>query len=609
MGRDGLSAVQRKTNQDLLARLDAHPNGDALAALGEEFLTRYVPPGHNQMAYSTHCTPLDAARDVVQMAAPASDDVCIDLCAGLGPFAFTLAEYGVGVRGISAVEIAPTLYGIGSRLTPDVQWVNANAFEVAFWGPRQGAYDLVIGNPPWGLSKGRKRYGPEDGRFGSLILAGSGNGTGPSIAEAMALEVALRLLKPGGRVLFLLPPTALQGSHWERYERELGPYEADRHVQVIDVDFATAGSSAALVEVWRNERSFEVQTSAHPVLIVPAEDNVDPIARMSAILKDMETPGVKSERKTRFQPQVQRMIDNELCIEMGFSAFLSSFASVFDLIDILETETQAAIERHGLSKALDLDNCFSMIGVEPFCDFNPALYRAHVIELLERVAAEEDTRPATAAEIFLGLTVSLQHLSPEQMILAFHLFPKVAPALVAKMEREEGIDDFVADSVRALLQHYPDADPREADVLWHKYRQDLAVSGRTLPEERRLSGVFFRRLERSFAGDPGDVEAIEGMIAYLHGRELALRTALGDLVAGSEEWLRKRDELCSCVCRRRDLLKLLGQRTDDADRIIEWCSSPVPGHERIAEPEPASPVLEPDGELLVQFPLMPELAG
>jgi hypothetical protein len=588
----GLSKAQQKANGDLLARLDASPTGDALVELAEEFFAGFVPPGHNQAAYSTHCTPLLTARYVVDVAQPCKDDRCLDLCAGLGIFAYALVDGGVTPEQITAVELASTLYGIGSRLTPEVAWVQGNAFEVAFWEPYTGVFDLVIGNPPWGQSKGRTPYAPGDTRFGPLLLAGDGNGTAPAIAEAMALEVALRVLRPGGRGAFLLPPTAFQGPAWQRYERELARFEAKRRVKVIDVDFATAGQSAALVQIWRGEEPFDFQPSLHPVPVVPSQEAPDPIARMTTVMQALATPGIDPEKMNLYQPRVQKLAQNELCVKMGFSSVLASFASAFDLIEIIEEEILAAIERHGLAKALDLDNCFSMIDIGPFGDFNPALFRAHTIELLERVAAGEDTRPATAAEVWLGLMVSLETLSPEQMILAFRLCAQVAPGFAARMERDTGVD-FAEDCQRAVLGRYPDTDPGEADVLWYKFRQDLAVADRVLREDKYLSGVFLHHLEDTFSHSPEDVAAVRGLIDYLHGREQELRARLSELTPGVEPWGEVREELRSFAWRRADLLRVLGEPTGDADRVAEECSRPVAARPVEAPGEPASPAVIP----------------
>ena len=183
----------------------------------------------------------------------------LDFGAGLGVFAHTLLQAGVEPGNVEAVEHTQTLYDIGSRLVPQIAWIWANAFEQAFWRPRMGQFDLVIGNPPWGRTLAREPWGPDDDSLAGLFLAGNGDGRKSAVAEAMALEVALRLLRPGGRAAFLLPATALAGRAWGRYDREIAIYETGRQTFPFEVDFAHTGACAILAVVRRNERPFPGQ--------------------------------------------------------------------------------------------------------------------------------------------------------------------------------------------------------------------------------------------------------------------------------------------------------------------------------------------------------------
>jgi DNA mismatch repair protein MutS len=122
-----------------------------------------------------------------------------------------------------------------------------------------GQFDLVIGNPPWGKTKGRAVWSPEDTRFGDFILAGDGNGRKAATAEAMALESALRVLRPGGKIVFLLPAMAFETRGWARYNRDVGPYEASREFFPFDVTFARTKVSAGLATIIRNDTPFPDQ--------------------------------------------------------------------------------------------------------------------------------------------------------------------------------------------------------------------------------------------------------------------------------------------------------------------------------------------------------------
>ena len=243
---------QMRTNERLLAALEAG------TANPEEFFSGYTPTPSLMTGFGAFLTPLDAARRVVEIARPQPSDQVLDFGAGLGVFAYALLETGVPAGNITAVEHAQALYEIGSQLVPVVTWVGANAFHREFWEPRMGQFDLVIGNPPWGRTRGREPWSPDDARFGDLLLIGNGRPKS-AVAEAMSLEVALRVLRPGGRVAFLLPATAFETNAWNRYNREIGPYEESRQIHPIEVNFAHTQVNSLLAVVTRNSRPFPGQ--------------------------------------------------------------------------------------------------------------------------------------------------------------------------------------------------------------------------------------------------------------------------------------------------------------------------------------------------------------
>lgn len=86
-----------------------------------------------------------------------------------------------------------------------------------------------------------------------------------------------------------------------------------------------------------------------------------------------------------------------------FASISSELEPVFEMMDWAEEEIAVAMKRHP-SHADTLWHSFSLIRPR---DIGPGMgtefvYRGHVREILERVAAGEDTRPATAAEICLA---------------------------------------------------------------------------------------------------------------------------------------------------------------------------------------------------------------
>ena len=100
--------------------------------------------------------------------------------------------------------------------------------------------------------------------------------------------------------------------------------------------------------------------------------------------------------------------------------------NVFDVMTWAESEIAAAQRRHP-EQADKLWHSFSLLRVQD----NHAervsveiVYRAHAREILERVARDADTRPATAAEVVVGLlaTAELAPLSHEGFALAARMW-------------------------------------------------------------------------------------------------------------------------------------------------------------------------------------------
>lgn len=120
-----------------------------------------------------------------------------------------------------------------------------------------------------------------------------------------------------------------------------------------------------------------------------------------------------------------------------------ALGNVFDVMTWAEEEIAAAQRRHP-ERADKLWHSFSLLRVQEGYSERlsvEAVYRAHAREILERVARDADTRPATAAEIVVGLlaTAELAPLSHEGF------------ALVARMWQLAGLPDN--DGFTAALPH------------------------------------------------------------------------------------------------------------------------------------------------------------
>ncbi|WP_243795068.1 hypothetical protein [Saccharopolyspora gloriosae] len=80
-------------------------------------------------------------------------------------------------------------------------------------------------------------------------------------------------------------------------------------------------------------------------------------------------------------------------------------AGLFEIMDWAEEEIAAARRRHAVD-ADTLWHSFTLLVPRHELMSTEFVYRSHAVELLERVAAGEDTRPATAAEVCCVLAAS-----------------------------------------------------------------------------------------------------------------------------------------------------------------------------------------------------------
>jgi hypothetical protein len=143
--------------------------------------------------------------------------------------------------------------------------------------------------------------------------------------------------------------------------------------------------------------------------------------------------------------------------------------STLRLISWAENEIEAAQARHP-QIAERLWHSFTLLAPALPLRWNPRVYRAHCRELLERVAANLDTRPGTAIECCLVLSeVSLR-------------VPLSAGAagLYARLWRSAGLPpDALSDSSAGYEARHAD----RIDELEHSLRGRLRQTWRTTPTE------------------------------------------------------------------------------------------------------------------------------
>ena len=140
------------------------------------------------------------------------------------------------------------------------------------------------------------------------------------------------------------------------------------------------------------------------------------------------------------------------------AGFEQTFGAIFDRMKWAEDEIAQARTRHP-EQADTLYHSFSLLsGGEASARMGvEAVFRAHAREILERVAAGEDTRPGTAVEVVIGLLAAAERapLSHEGFGLCARLW--IAAGLP---DHDEFADKL--DHIEAL--HAPRLDSEEADA-------------------------------------------------------------------------------------------------------------------------------------------------
>ncbi|EIV95810.1 peptide chain release factor N(5)-glutamine methyltransferase [Frankia sp. QA3] len=127
--------------------------------------------------------------------------VCVDLCAGSGAIALSLAGEVPGAR-VHAVEVDPAALGwlrrnvAASGLPVTVHEADVTAAPTASLARLAGAVDLVVSNPPYLPDADRDEVEPEVGEH-DPPRALWGGADGLDVVRAV-VALAARLLRPGG---------------------------------------------------------------------------------------------------------------------------------------------------------------------------------------------------------------------------------------------------------------------------------------------------------------------------------------------------------------------------------------------------------------------------
>ena len=129
-------------------------------------------------------TPHEVCRDMVDMLSPASSEMILDMCCGMGNFFNHLPNhhntYGFDIDG-KAVAVARYLY-------PDA---HIEKCDIRQYYPEQ-RFDAIIGNPPFNLKFDYR------------------------LSQEYYLDKAYDVLNPAGILMVIVPSSFMQSEFWEK---------------------------------------------------------------------------------------------------------------------------------------------------------------------------------------------------------------------------------------------------------------------------------------------------------------------------------------------------------------------------------------------------------
>lgn len=165
-------------------------------------------------------TPTHVAKFIWQLLAPRLPESPRVLEPSVGSGVFL--EHAPADAQITALELDETSAKVTSLLYPDAQIIEGDALT----HDRRGYYDLVIGNPPYGLSLEFDDTGEE---WASVGKPTKGKRKGKS--EVLFIELAIKAAKPGGYIAFVLP----KGLAYANYATKLRQYMHETCWQVATI--------------------------------------------------------------------------------------------------------------------------------------------------------------------------------------------------------------------------------------------------------------------------------------------------------------------------------------------------------------------------------------
>jgi len=197
---------------------------ESITAEDVEFLRQnYTSAGGllpNAFSGGAFFTPTHVAKFMWQVLSPRlpANPAVLEPSVGSGVF----LEHAPSDAQITALELDSTSAKVTSILYPNAEIIEGNALEHG----RRDYYDVVIGNPPYGVSVEFPDTGED---WTSIGKATKGMRKGKS--EVLFIELAIKAAKPGGYVAFVLP----MGVAFANYAGKLRQYMHDTCWQVATI--------------------------------------------------------------------------------------------------------------------------------------------------------------------------------------------------------------------------------------------------------------------------------------------------------------------------------------------------------------------------------------
>lgn len=197
---------------------------DQITAEDVEFLRQnYTSAGGllpNAFSGGAFFTPTHVAKFMWEILAPRLPKAAKVLEPSVGAGVF-LEHAPVGAE-ITALELDPTSAKVSSLLYPQAEIIEGNALT----HDRRDYYDLVIGNPPYGVSVEFEDIGED-----WMALGKPSKGKRKGKSEVAFIEFAIKCTKPGGYIAFVLP----KGISYANYATKLRQYMYETCWQVATI--------------------------------------------------------------------------------------------------------------------------------------------------------------------------------------------------------------------------------------------------------------------------------------------------------------------------------------------------------------------------------------